>query len=55
MLAAHLEAQEWVAEELVEVMKEDNAVDLNYTEIYPRFKRCQAVLVGIFCRRVKVG
>ena len=44
LLAANPEVQDWVSEEINEVTKE-SADDWVYGELYPKLKRCRAVLV----------
>lgn len=47
LLAAHPEVQVWVAEELsaIDAMKTSAVDEWNYNTIFPRLKRCQAVLL----------
>lgn len=49
LLAAHPECQEWVAEELQEFTKELDSGDWDYSVLFPKLKRCRAVLVCIYC------
>lgn len=48
LLAAYPECQEWVAEELQELTKDLESGDLDYNELFPKLKRCRAVLVRIY-------
>ena len=45
-LAANPEVQNWVAEELQEVTKDDDSKDWDYGDLFPKLKRCRAVLVS---------
>jgi hypothetical protein len=47
LLAAYPDVQQWVAEELANVIGEKPQEEWNYADLYPRLKRCQAVLVSI--------
>lgn len=46
LLAAYPEVQHWVGEELQEVLQGSSIETWRYEEIFPRLKRCQAVLVS---------
>lgn len=46
LLAAYPEVQDWVGEELKEVLKDSNSETWSYEELFPRLKRCLAVLVS---------
>ena len=46
LLAAYPEVQEWVSEELNEILPDQNSQKWSYTDAFPRLKRCQAVLVS---------
>lgn len=48
LLAAHPECQEWVAEELQECTKELDSGDWDYCVLFPKLKRCRAVLVCVY-------
>lgn len=45
LLAVHPEVQKWVLEEVEEVFRENGEGALVYEELFPRLKRCMAVLV----------
>ncbi|KAI9845422.1 MAG: hypothetical protein M1837_004900 [Sclerophora amabilis] len=45
LLAIHPAVQEWVAEELQEILKDTSAETWDYDILYPQLKRCQAVLL----------
>jgi hypothetical protein len=47
LLAANPEVQDWVAEELQEVVKNDDSENWDYSVLFPELKRCRAVLVSI--------
>ncbi len=47
ILAAHPSVQDWLSEELQNVLGDTKPEDWNYTEVFPQLKRCLAVLVGI--------
>ncbi|KAI9674467.1 MAG: hypothetical protein M1817_001805 [Caeruleum heppii] len=44
LLAAYPEVQNWVAEELQEILGDTNSETWDYSKVYPRLKRSQAVL-----------
>ncbi len=46
LLAAHPEVQDWVAEEVQEIIKDGTSEIWDYDALFPRLKRCQAVLVS---------
>ena len=46
LLAAHPSVQEWLSEELIHVLGDTESYDWNYTYVFPRLKRCLAVMVG---------
>lgn len=50
LLAANPKVQDWVSEELQEVTKNLESKDWDYVELFPRLKRCEAVLVCSPCR-----
>lgn len=45
LLAAHPEVQDWVAEELQEVITDGDSEKWDYSGLFSSLKRCQAVLV----------
>ncbi|KAF2015678.1 cytochrome P450 [Aaosphaeria arxii CBS 175.79] len=45
LLAAHPAVQEWVAEEVTSVISGKPEEEWNYADLFPRLKRCQAVLL----------
>ncbi|KAL6719196.1 hypothetical protein ACLMJK_003433 [Lecanora helva] len=45
LLAAHPEVQEWIGEEIDEMIKDDDLSKVEYCEAFPRMKRCLAVMV----------
>ena len=47
LLAIHPEVQEWVAEELQEIIQDERSETWDYELLFPRLKRCQAVLVSL--------
>ena len=47
LLAAYPEIQEWVGEELQGVLPDSSSETWSYNELFPRLKRCLAVLVSI--------
>lgn len=47
LLAAYPEVQDWIAEEAQEIIKEESSETWKYESLFPRLKRCQAVLVSI--------
>lgn len=46
ILSAHPSVQDWLLEELQYVLGDTKPEIWNYTEVFPRLKRCLAVLVG---------
>lgn len=46
ILSAHPFVQEWLSEELQYVLGDSKPEDWSYTEVFPRLKRCLAVLVS---------
>ena len=46
LLAAHPQVQEWLGEEIDEYIKAADLSSMRYNEIFPRLKRCLAVMVG---------
>lgn len=45
-LAANPELQDWISEEIREVLGDREQEELDYSELFPRLKRCRAVLVS---------
>lgn len=45
LLAANPEVQDWVAEELQEVMKNSDSCQWDYSGLFPKLKRCRALLL----------
>jgi cytochrome P450 len=45
LLAAYPEVQHWVGEELQEILPNSSSETWSYGDLFPRLKRCQAVLV----------
>ncbi len=50
LLAAYPEVQDWVAEELREMIESSQNETWDYGVLYPKLKRCKAVLVRVFTR-----
>jgi cytochrome P450 len=48
LIAVHPEVQEWVLEEVKSVFKENGEGRLVYEELFPKLKRCLAVMVSHF-------
>jgi cytochrome P450 len=48
LMAVHPEVQEWVLEEVESVLKENGEGRLVYEELFPKLKRCLAVMVSHF-------
>ena len=49
LLAVFPEYQEWIGQELDEVLKDHGSVEtMDYEEVYPRLKRCLAIMVSFF-------
>ena len=46
-LAANPSVQDWIWQELREVLPEDDSSLWNYEQCFPRLKRCQAIMVGL--------
>ena len=46
LLAAYPLVQDWVGEELREIIQDESYVQWDYQSLFPRLKRCQAVLVS---------
>jgi cytochrome P450 len=46
LLAAYPEVQQWVAEEINDVISETASSDWDYVELFPHLLRCRAVLVS---------
>lgn len=46
LLAAYPEVQDWIGEELKEVLQDSSSETWNYEQLFPRLKRCLAVLVS---------
>lgn len=46
LLAAHPEWQQWVAEEVRHVLKDARSERWSYADVFPRLKRCRAVMVS---------
>ena len=49
LTAANPEVQDWVGEELQEGLQGSSSETWDYLQLYPRLKRCQAVLVSAPC------
>lgn len=49
LLAANPEVQDWVAEELREVVKDGDSGNWDYSALFPELKRCRSVLVSVLC------
>lgn len=47
LLAAHPEVQDWMGEELQYYLSDDSPSNWSYEEVFPRLKRCLAILVSI--------
>ena len=47
ILSAHPSVQDWLSEELQYVLEDTRPKDWGYTQVFPRLKRCLAVLVGL--------
>lgn len=47
LLAAHPEVQDWMGEELQYYLSDHSPSNWSYEEVFPRLKRCLAVLVSI--------
>ena len=47
LLSVYPEVQDWVAEELQEIVKDRRSETWDYDSLLPRLKRCQAVLVSL--------
>lgn len=45
LLAAHPKWQKWVAEEVLHVLKDGKSGTWSYEDVFPRLKRCRAILV----------
>lgn len=50
LLAASPEVQDWVADELQEIIKHGDSERSGYGILFPKLRRCRAVLVGISLR-----
>jgi cytochrome P450 len=48
LLAANPEVQDWIAEELQEMTESSETESWDYSILFPKLKRCRAVLVRIF-------
>lgn len=46
LLAAHPEWQQWIAEEVRHVLKDARSETWSYADVFPRLKRCRAVMVS---------
>ena len=46
ILSAHPSVQDWLSQELQHVLGDTKPEDWGYTQVFPRLKRCLAVLVG---------
>ncbi len=46
LLVAHSETQDWIAEELNFYLHDDDSETWRYEEVFPKLKRCLAILVG---------
>ena len=47
LLAAHPRVQDWIAEEIKVYLRADTTSKVPYSEIFPKLKRCQAILVRL--------
>lgn len=47
MLAAYPKVQEWIAEELREIIKDDTQKAWEYETLFPKLKRCRSVMVSV--------
>ena len=47
LLAAYPEVQAWIAEEIREVLYDENSETWEYERVFPQLKRCQAVLASL--------
>lgn len=45
LLAAHPEWQKWIAEEIQHVLTDGRCETWNYEDVFPRLKRCRAIMV----------
>ena len=45
LLASHPKVQDWIGEELKEIVKDTDSEAWKYEELFPKLKRCRAVLV----------
>ena len=54
LLAAYPVVQDWVGQELKEVLQDSSSVTWAYEDLFPRLKRCQAVLVKVLCNTLKI-
>lgn len=52
LLAAYPEVQDWVGEEIKEVLGDSSSETWSYEALFPRLKRCLAVLVRIILQRM---
>ena len=55
LLAAYPEVQDWVGEEVNAITANDQSESWDYTQIFPRLKRCRAVLVCIALLNMPIG
>ena len=46
MLAANLDVQDWIAEEICEVLQDSSSGTWDYATYFPKLKRCYAILVS---------
>ena len=46
LFAAHPEWQQWIAEEVRHVLKDAPSETWSYADVFPRLKRCRAVMVS---------
>lgn len=52
LFAAYPEVQDWVGQELKEILQDSNSETWRYEKLFPRLKRCLAVLVSKFPGRL---
>lgn len=55
LLAAYPEVQAWIGEELESLLGDQNSETWNYEFLFPRMKRCQAVLVSVIPKQGSWG
>lgn len=54
LLAAHPEWQNWVAEELDQVLDQPSSEKWDYERVFPRLKRCLAVMVSFYQMIIRI-